>query len=134
MNNGQSTIRNNLPTWRIFVMMLIVLLGFAIYVTKLFVLQVVQTDEWSAKAAENSTEEINNPSLRGIIYDRNGVVLARNVPSYNVVLTAAELPDDVGATQEIFREVSALIGIPVNLGELSQENPYVPCMSEHGIA
>jgi penicillin-binding protein 2 len=51
-----------------------------------------------------------------------------------VVITAANLPDDEGALQEIFREMSSLIGIPIHKGELSPENPYVPCISDHGIA
>ena len=69
-----------------------------------------------------------------MIYDRNGVVLAHNVASYNVVVTAANLPDDPGATQEVFRQLSELIGVPVNQNEISPENPYVPCISDHGIA
>ncbi len=107
---------------------------FAVFLTKLFTLQVVQTDDWVAKASDNSTETLNLPALRGIIYDRNSVVLARNIASYNVVITTAELPDDDGATQEIFRQLSTLIGVPVNQGELSIDNPYVPCISDHGIA
>ncbi len=94
----------------------------------------LQTESWTAKADENSTEEINLPSMRGVIYDRNGVVLAQNVASYNVVVTAAKLPDDEGAIQEIYRQLSKLIGVPVNQGEISLDDPYVPCISEHGIA
>ncbi|OGO41233.1 MAG: hypothetical protein A2W36_06270, partial [Chloroflexi bacterium RBG_16_58_14] len=45
-----------------------------------------------------------------------------------------DLPDDPGEVQEIFRKLSELIHLPVNLGELSDETPYVPCISEHGIA
>ena len=58
-----------------------------------------------------NTQEINQASLRGIIYDRNGVILARNVASYNVVITPASLPqleslflkqDPPGAVQRIY--------------------------------
>ena len=114
--------------------MLVLALVFAAFILRLFLLQVVQTDAWAAKANENSTQEINLPALRGIIYDRNGTVLSRNIAAYNVVITAANLPDDVGATQEVFRQLSALIGVPVSKGELSTETPYVPCISDHGIA
>jgi penicillin-binding protein 2 len=109
-------------------------LVFGVFVSRLFILQVVQNEEWNAKAIENSTEEINVASLRGIIYDRNGVVLAQNIASYNVAITAANLPDDDGSTQEIFRQLSKLIGVPVNRGEISPDNPFVPCISDHGIA
>ena len=132
--NGQPTIRNEIVPWRIWAFMAVLFLVFGVFVVRLFVLQVLQTESWTAKANENSTEEINLPSLRGVIYDRNGVVLAQNVASYNVVVTAAKLPDDEGAIQEVYRQLSKLIGVPVNQGEISLDNPYVPCISEHGIA
>lgn len=131
---NQTALQNRIEPWRIIVFVLAISLVFVVFLTRLFWLQILQGDEWAAKAAQNSSKEISLPSLRGIIYDRNGVILARNIASYNVVITAADLPDDAGATQEIFRELSELIDVPVNLGELSQENPYVPCISDHGIS
>ncbi|MBN2547844.1 MAG: penicillin-binding protein 2 [Anaerolineales bacterium] len=117
-------------------MIFIVIVGmvFAVFFFRLFVLQILQGEEWAAKASENSTQDINSAALRGIIYDRNGVVLARNVASYNIVLTTANLPDDSGAVQQIFRELSTLIGLPVNRSQITPDNPYVPCISDHGIA
>lgn len=131
---AQPTIRNEIQPWRILAFMIVIGLVFAVFTTRLFILQVVQGEEWLAKAAENSTDEINLPSLRGLIYDRNGVVLAHNVASYNVVVNASQLPDDPGATQEVFRQLSKLIGVPVSQSEITPENPYVPCFSDHGIA
>lgn len=113
---------------------LVIIVAFMVFVGRLFSLQVLQGELWKAKAEDNSTKIVNVPAMRGIIYDRNGTVLARNVASYNVVVTAADLPDDPGAVQNIFRQLSDLIKVPVNHGELSTENPYVPCVSDHGIA
>jgi len=132
--HGHPTISNQVQPWRIFTFAVILGLVFAAFIGRLFILQVLQGPDWAAKAAENSSQEFNLPALRGILYDRNGVVLSRNVPSYNVVITTAFLPDDEGAVQEIFRELSTLIGVPVNLGEISPETPYVPCISDHGIS
>ena len=132
--NNTSSLQNLLKPWRIVAFMVALGLVFLIFSVRLLSLQVLQADSWVAKAEDISTKEFNLPSLRGIILDRNDVILARNVPSYNVVITAANLPDDEGALQEIFREMSSLIGIPVHKGELSPENPYVPCISDHGIA
>jgi penicillin-binding protein 2 len=131
---AQPTIRNEIQPWRLLAFIVVVALVFIIFLSRLFILQVVQNEEWTAKAAENSADEINLSSLRGLIYDRNGVVLAHNVASYNVVVNAAQLPDDPGATQEIFRQLSQLIGVPVSQNEITLENPYVPCISDHGIA
>jgi penicillin-binding protein 2 len=126
-------LQNQVKPGRIWIFLAAIALVFGAFIVRLFILQVVEKDKWVAKAQENSVESFNLPALRGIIYDRNGTILARNVASYNIALTAADLPDDAGATQEIFRELSDLIGVPVNRGEISVENPYVPCISDHGI-
>jgi penicillin-binding protein 2 len=126
-------IHNQLQPARIMIFFVVLLVVFGVFVGRLFLLQVVESEEWIAKAQDNSVDTSNLAALRGVIYDRNNVILARNVASYNVVITAANLPDDPGATQEIFRELSRLINIPVNRSEISTDNPYVPCVSNHGI-
>jgi penicillin-binding protein 2 len=132
--NESTTLRNTLSPRRIIIFGLVIILAFVLYLGRLFILQIIQGSDWVAQAEENRIKNINLSAQRGVIYDRNGVVLARNIASYNVVVTFADLPDDPGAIQEIFRELSELINVPVNLGELSEETPYVPCISEHGIS
>lgn len=131
--NGSSTSNNQIAAGRIRLFAIILVLAFAVFIGRLFYLQVITSDEWIAQAQDNNTQEFNLPALRGIIYDRNGTLLASNIASYNITITASELPDDIGAVQEIFRELSELIELPVNLGDLA-ETPYVPCISDHGIA
>jgi penicillin-binding protein 2 len=132
--NSSPSLYNHLQPWRITVFIVAVLLVFLIYVGRLFSLQILQGPTFLSQAEDNRTKEINIAAPRGVIYDRNGIVLARNVASYNVVITASQLPDDPGETQEIFRNLSDLLKVPVNGGELTPENPYVPCLSDHGIA
>ena len=130
---SSAALKNMVATWRIVVFGIILIIIFLIYVGRLYTLQIMQYSDWMAKANENRTHELNLPATRGMIYDRNGYTLARNIPSYNVVITPAYLPDDEGEIQNIFRAISELTAIPVNRGELSTENPYVPCISDHGI-
>jgi len=132
--NGSSAPTNQVENWRILVFIGVLLAVFMVFTGRLFSLQVLGNESWLLKAAENSTREVNVPSLRGIIYDRNGSILARNLAAFNVVITAADLPDDPGATQEVFRQLSKVIGVPVNGGALTEDNPYDPCYSNHGIA
>ncbi len=120
-------------TWRIVLFGVILIVIFLVYVGRLYSLQVVQYSDWVAKSNENRTHEINLQATRGMIYDRNGYILARNIPSYNVVITPAYLPDDDGEIQNIYRSLSELTGIPVNRSEVSAADPYVPCTSDHGI-
>ena len=129
-----TTISNNLIYWRILALAVIVNAIFAVFTIQLFKIQITEHDDWQDQADENYTSEINLSPLRGVIFDKNGIFLARNVASYNVTVLPANLPDDPGATQQIYRDLSDLLNIPINLGEISLENPYVPCISEHGIA
>lgn len=131
--NGNSRLRNNVQPWRIAIFLFAVGGIFLIYISRLFTYQILQGAEYAAFAEENRISEINTPAQRGVILDRNGFVLARNIPAYNVVITPAQLPDDEGAIQEIFRQLSELIDVPINQGEVTLEDPYVPCVSEHGI-
>ncbi|HSB65687.1 MAG TPA: hypothetical protein VLD65_03865, partial [Anaerolineales bacterium] len=131
---SSAALKNMVPVWRIVLFGAILIVIFLIYVGRLYSLQVMQYDSWQAKSNENRTHEINLPSTRGLIYDRYGYVLARNIPSYNVVITPAYLPDDEGEIQNIYRSLSDLTGVPVNRGSVDPTvDPYVPCTSDHGI-
>jgi len=132
--NHNEVPQKQLSPLRITIFMMVIGGIFLIYIFRLFSLQVLQVEDWVARAEENRVEVLNLPATRGIIVDRNGIVLARNIPSFNVVITAANLPDDPGEVQEIYRQLSEIIDLPVNLNKITPENPYVPCFSEHGIA
>ena len=45
---------------------------------RLFIVTMVQHDDWVAKASEQTTKTIYTSAPRGNIYDRNGVLLAGN--------------------------------------------------------
>ncbi len=132
--NSSPSLHNHLQPWRIIVFAIVLLAVFFLYLGRLFALQIIRGPDLLAQAEDNRTQTINTAAPRGVIYDRLGNVLARNIASYNVVLTAADLPDDEAEIQEVFRSLSTLLAIPVNGGRLTQENPYVPCISDHGIA
>jgi penicillin-binding protein 2 len=131
--NSSANLNNNVQVWRILVFGLAIAIVFLIYLGRLFSLQILQSSEWVTLAEENRISKINLPTQRGIVFDRNDYILAQNIPSYNVIIIPANLPDDVGEIQEIYRQINKMIGVPVNLNEVSNENPYVPCRSEHGI-
>jgi len=84
----------------------------------------VSASGWVDLAVENYTKNLSSPAPRGIIYDRNGYILARNVASYNLTITPANLPDDEADIQRIYRAVSGLTGIPVNRGTLDEAKLY----------
>lgn len=110
--SSQTANRYEVPLWRtLFVYVIIIgVVGAIVY--RLVALQVFAQQTWVNQAVDNFEDTISDPAPRGIIYDRNGFVLARNVASYNVVITPAELPDDEADIQRIYREVSELTGVP----------------------
>ncbi len=124
-----------LSGWRVLITYLVLggVIGF--YLIRLFSIQVLDGETYVIRAVDNRTNVILLPTQRGLIYDRHGVVLARNVASYNVVITPANLPTDDGAEQEIFRQLSALINMPVNNGEINAETVrnFTPCLNDLGI-
>ncbi len=126
---------NRFEKWRIISFYVVIALVLVYYVIRLFTLQVIQGGEYTQKALNNSTSRITLPSTRGIIYDRNGYILAKNVASYNVVITPAFLPLDTGAVQEIYRNLSELIDVPVSNGEINDETVrlFTPCLTDLGI-
>ena len=132
--SSQSINKLEVPLWRmLFVYALgVVVLGALIY--RLFSLQVVDGQVWLDQAIENYTSEINDPASRGIIYDRNGYILARNIASYNVVITPAALPGDDADIQNIYRELSELIDVPVNEGDVEFAKLFSACIPGPGIA
>jgi penicillin-binding protein 2 len=111
--SSQTINKYEVPLWRtLFVYAMIVgVVGVIIY--RLLALQVLGQQAWMSQAVDNYEDTISDPAPRGIIYDRNGFILARNVASYNVVITPASLPDDEADIQRIYREVSELTGVPV---------------------
>ena len=89
-DNKNSSSR--IDKWRIQVIYYLIAIVFGFFVIRLFDLQILQNDVFLGQAEENRTTNISIQTERGIVYDRNGVVLARNVASYNVIITPALLP------------------------------------------
>ncbi len=113
--------RYQVQPWRVILVYLAIALVVAAILSRLVSLQIFGAQEWVEQAVENYRSEISDPAPRGIIYDRNGYILARNIASYNVVITPAGLPDDDADIQRIYREVSELTGVPAG-GPVTDES------------
>lgn len=65
------------------------LLGiFGLLLARFFGAQVLQHTEYALRSERNRLNEIPIPAERGVIYDRNGLVIAENVPGYTVSILA----------------------------------------------
>jgi penicillin-binding protein 2 len=129
-----SAPRATFEAWRVIVLYVVFAVAFALMIVRLFGYQVLEYPVWAAQAAENRTRVISVPPSRGIIYDRNGYILASNVASYNIIITPASLPDSDGDIQSIYRQLSALTGVPVNSGTVEDAKLVSACVPGPGIA
>ena len=70
--------------------MVLLLLGL---VGRLYVLQVVDYEHFSTLSDSNRVRIKALPPTRGLIYDRNGVVMADNLPAYRLEIVREQVPD-----------------------------------------
>ncbi len=77
-------------------------------VVRLYVLQVVEFDYHSTISENNRVHVLPITPPRGLIYDRNGVLLADNRPSYNLTITRERAID----VNEELDEVVNLLHLP----------------------
>lgn len=132
MSLNQRPEAPQLEGWRRNAFFTVVVIIFSLFAVRLFLFQVVEHNDWLAQAEENRIDEISLRTQRGVIYDRNGIFLARNIASYNVAITPADLPDDEGEVQEIIRELSQYLTLPIHRGSI--EDPLIQCGDNLGIS
>ena len=90
-------------------------------------LQVDQADEFRLLAEENRINIRLIPPARGEIFDRNGVVLAANEPSYRITIVR----EDAGDVEEVIARLSTLIELDDNalnraMTEMKRSPPFLP--------
>jgi len=78
-----------------------VLIAFALLLARFVQLQVVQHDTYASKAEDNRISIVAIAPNRGLILDRNGVVLARNYSAYTLEIFPAKVRDVERTIQEL---------------------------------
>jgi penicillin-binding protein 2 len=84
-----------------------VLIAFALLFARFFQLQVVQHDTYAAKAEDNRISIVPIAPNRGLILDRNGIVLARNYSAYTLEIFPAKVND----IEHTIEELGAVIDV-----------------------
>jgi penicillin-binding protein 2 len=84
-----------------------VLFCFALLLMRLVWLQVIQYGYYKTRAEENRISLVPVTPNRGLIVDRNGVVLARNYSAYTVEITPSKVPN----LEQTLDELSKVINV-----------------------
>ncbi|XAH24124.1 penicillin-binding protein 2 [Xylophilus sp. GW821-FHT01B05] len=92
---------------RLLVIALVVLGAFGLIVGRLVYLQIVRYDDLAAQAESNRTAVVPIVPNRGLILDRNGLVLATNYSAYTLEIT----PSRSGPVDEVIDALSELVEI-----------------------
>ncbi|NIP23949.1 MAG: hypothetical protein GWO38_09045, partial [Phycisphaerae bacterium] len=101
---------------RILIFQIAIVFFFGLFVLQLWRLQVLQGEEYQQLADRNRFRPVEIEASRGIIYDRNGNLLVRNRPTFDIVIIPAFLPDDSTARAKIFTKLSNLLQLPITNG------------------
>ncbi|HDS05621.1 MAG TPA: penicillin-binding protein 2, partial [Deltaproteobacteria bacterium] len=72
----------------------VVLIVFTLLLMRLCYLQVIKATELRERSENNTVRFRKIPPMRGIIMDRNGVVLADNLPSFDIVYMPGTTEDN----------------------------------------
>jgi penicillin-binding protein 2 len=93
---------------RVVVVTFAILIAFGMLCSRLFYLQVIRYSEFNAAAESNRTAIVPIVPNRGVIMDRNGVVLATNYSAYTLEITPSKV---VAPIEEVIEQLSGIIDI-----------------------
>ncbi|MFA5867480.1 MAG: penicillin-binding protein 2 [Actinomycetota bacterium] len=124
---------NELVERRVAVLAFLILAAAVIILVRLLFLQVIQGREFVAIATENKIREVALDAVRGDVYDRNGVLMVGNRPSYVVSMTdvqASKGEDDVKEEKDVIKRLAGVLGVSPKAIEERLNNrridPYKP--------
>ena len=83
------------------------LILFSVLIFRLFFLQITSHEHFSTLSQNNRVSVQAIPPTRGLIYDRNGIILAENVPSYTLQI----IPEQTENIDALLAELSSLINL-----------------------
>ena len=85
-----------------------ILVLFGLLSIRLFYLQVIRYDDLNAQAENNRTAIVPIVPNRGVIMDRNGIVLATNYSAYTLEITASKV---VAPLEDVIEQLASVIDI-----------------------
>lgn len=86
----------------------VVLVCFSLLLARFLWLQVVRHDAYAAQAEENRISVVPIVPNRGLILDRNGVVLARNYSAYTLEITPSKIKTNI---DDLIDELGSIVEI-----------------------
>ena len=92
---------------RVFVAVGVIVLLAAIILLRLLVLQVIKHDHYATRSQENRVKVVPIAPTRGLIFSRDGVLLAENRPAYSLEV----IPERVANLEALLKQVADLVAL-----------------------
>lgn len=73
---------------------------------RLFYLQIVQGEEYRLQAEDNRIRVQSMTATRGAILDKNNNILAKNIPTFSLVATSADLPQNEAELGQLIKTLA----------------------------
>lgn len=87
-------------------------------------LELGKGEEYRQQAEGNRLRIAAVPSERGVIYDRNGTLLVRNVPDFTLTVTPADVPREAEAREQLIVQLAEAVGLtPVDIEKSLRNYP-----------
>lgn len=92
----------------------LIVLIFMVLIFRLFGLQVISGASNLKLAEGNRIRMRALPAPRGIIYDRSGKPIVKNIARYDLIVTPADLPKDKQQRESEYQQISTRLGIDLS--------------------
>ncbi|MBT6819583.1 MAG: penicillin-binding protein 2 [Candidatus Magasanikbacteria bacterium] len=81
---------------------------FIFLIANIFFLQIFRGDHYRNLAENNRQRIIPIPAERGLIFDRNGIQITKNIPNFSVTLVPQDLPKNQAGRELIIKKLAAI--------------------------
>lgn len=90
------------------------LLFFILLISRFVYLQIIKGDYYYSAAENNRQRIISIPAERGLIFDRNGIQLTKNIPNFSLAIIPQDLPRKNEERQKVVTQLATLTGKTVD--------------------
>jgi penicillin-binding protein 2 len=119
---------------RINIALIIIIIIFSLFSFRLWQLQILKGKDYRKIDEQNRLRVLNIPAPRGIIYDRNGRALVKNIPSFDIEVLREDMPGD----RESLSVLAKLVGMKYDsiVSKLKKEasRPFKPVVLKEDVS
>jgi len=109
-------------------------LAFVVLVARLWQLQILEGETFERLSDKNRIRLLRIPFIRGLIFDRNGQILADNRPFFNLMAVPVEITDPGAMIQRLGQGVQMDVqAVSASLREAKRRAPFRPVMLKEGL-